>query len=401
MGKSLKGQELGKGISQRPDGLFVARKMVDGKTISVSNKSLTELRKQFKEAIEKEKNAYSGRMTYQEWYEVWFKEIKEPRMKCDLSAMRFSKAYERTFPKYIGKIRMDNIQPIHIQTAVNNMTSDGYGYNSVDIALMTTKQVFKHAVSNGVILANPCVNIEVNRSYKKRLPKYEIEDWVLKLFMSTIHNFFGEEAFKFMLFSGVRIGELAALRWSDIDFEKKTIHINRSVVVFYAEGHLRYRFVSPKSEKGIRTIPFIGGMEQLLIEWKPKRQKIHDSYIKRGVGTYTEEYHDLVFVSQGTGHPYYKNNARLAIRRNVERMKAAESEMAASEGREPREIPPIRTHLFRHAFATKCFESGMYPRTVQDLMGHTSYATTSHYTHITESFMDDEVDKANKVFCEF
>ena len=391
MGKSLKGKELGKGISQRPDGLYVARKMIDGKTVSVANKSLTELRKQFKEAVEKEKSFLSGRMTFQDWYDVWFENVKKPKMKCDLSAAKFKYEYDKTYPPIIGDYRLEDIQQLNIQSATNEMISNGTGYASVRIALITTNQIFKYALANGIIRLNPCTNVVVDDRNKKERPSYAMNDLTLNLFFRAIKDHAGEEMFRFMLYSGVRVGELVSLMWDDVDFEKGLIHIRRSLVTFCVDGHMQYRFVRPKSNSGIRAIPFIGGMRELLNEWKPIRDKIHEELISGGVEGYEERFRDLVFIVKKTGHPYSKEIVTGAIHRNQKRMER----IAKKEGYDIKEIQPVRSHLFRHTFATKCFEAGFAPRTVQHLLGHDSYVVTCKYTHITDSFIDDEIKKVN------
>lgn len=49
----------------------------------------------------------------------------------------------------------------------------------------------------------------------------------------------------------------------------------------------------------------------------------------------------------------------------------------------PKQIERIYPHAFRHTFVTRCFEKGMTPRTVQEIMGHANYNTTVSYTHVT------------------
>lgn len=395
MGKSLKGKELGKGISQRADGLYVARKMVDGQTISVSGKSLTEVRAKFKEAVDDAKGA-SGKMTFQKWYEVWFREIKMPTMKCDLSTELFRDAYDNTFPSILGGIRLEEIKQLDVQAAANQMLSDGRGYAAVKIALDRTSQIMKDAIKNGLIIRNPCVGVKLSKATRIRRQSHAIDDWELDLFFEAIKGKVGEEMFKFLIFTGVRVGELSAVKWEDIDFERKVIHIRRSLITRHKNGY-EYRFVEPKTESGNREIPFIGGIEKLLIEWKEKRKAIHDEIISLGAKEYKDEFRDLLFVSRKVGRPYAREHIGFMIHRNMERMEKIEKKRAEEEGREPRNIERIWTHLFRHTFATKCFMAGMSPLVVQMLLGHSSYNTTLGYTHIDDCYMSSEIVKLNNV----
>ena len=64
-------------------------------------------------------------------------------------------------------------------------------------------------------------------------------------------------------------------------------------------------------------------------------------------------------------------------------------------------IPPIRFHALRHTYATRLFEAGVPPKTVQELMGHADISTTMNiYTHVMENEKVEAVDKINNLFIE-
>lgn len=401
MGKSLKGKELGKGISQRPDGLYVARKMIDGKTVSASGRSLTEVRAKFKEAIREEENRNTGKTTFGSWYETWFNTVKRRKLKCDLDELLFRKKYDNTYPAMIGSARLEDIHQIDIQRVTNELIESGRGVTTIVTGLSTTRQIFKYAVANGLIQTNPCVDIHINTAARKRNPSFALDDWMVRLFFDVMKGRTGYEVLKFMLLTGVRVGELSALKWSDIDFDKGLIHIQRSLTCAHVEGNMKCRFVGPKSESGNRMIPFIGGMRELLTEWREKRQALHEKFIKRKTPEYKEEYYDLVFIVPRTGRPYIRHNFASLMINNRERMIALEEENAKKEGRPARDIPQIHPHLFRHTFASKCFEVGMSPIYVQTIMGHSSYNMTLKYTHMTNETIPNEINKINSAIARF
>ena len=401
MGKSLNGKELGKGISQRADGLFVARKMIDGKTVQVSGRSLTEVRSKFKEAIEKEKTKYTSDMTFKDWYDVWLNTVKLPKMKCDLSGVMFRKKYEKTYLKILGDSKIGDIKQIDIQKATNDMINDGVGVTTVNTCLSSTRQIFKYAVANELVLVNPCIDVYVSKDNITRRPSFALEDWMIDLFFECMQGKCAYELFKVMLLTGTRIGELSALRWEDIDFENKVIHIRRSLISTNVDGKAAFRFVAPKTGTGIRSIPFVGDIEEVLKEWKVKREKIHERLLAEHPDVYEERFRDLVFVVTSDGRPYIIHNYRLFIRQNMKRMAVREKELAKEEGRDPREIPMIHSHLFRHTFATKCFEAGVSPVYVKSILGHASYAMTMHYTHTTDTQTKCEIEKLDTAMTSF
>ena len=70
--------------------------------------------------------------------------------------------------------------------------------------------------------------------------------------------------------------------------------------------------------------------------------------------------------------------------------------LAIREGREPRKFGHLHPHAFRHTFATRCFEKGIDPVVVQNIMGHANYDTTLGYTHVLENKTKEEVTKVGK-----
>lgn len=106
-----------------------------------------------------------------------------------------------------------------------------------------------------------------------------------------------------------------------------------------------------------------------------------------------EKFGDLVFTTT-MGSPLTRYNIVHDLKKVETNIILKEQHLAAKEGREPRFFDHIHPHCFRHTFATRCFEKGMDPVVVQNIMGHANYSTTLSYTHILD---DKKKAEANKV----
>lgn len=141
-----------------------------------------------------------------------------------------------------------------------------------------------------------------------------------------------ENQYRFILQTGLRTGELVGLKWEDIDFEKKTLTISRSMEFRYKVGE--WRVGPPKSKSGYRTIPLTDEAIRIL-----KAQKEKNSTYDTAL---------------------FKICDKVGIKR-------------------------FSMHVLRHTFATRCIEAGMLPKTLQKILGHSNIGITMNlYVHITE-----------------
>ena len=134
MGKSLNGKELGKGISQRKDGLYQARFVNRfGKRETIYAKTLNEIRHQLRtEQYEDEKmlNVISKEMTLDEWYEIWMNTCKK---NCRSSTKETYAGHYRRIQKELGWIKLTNLNLIVLQQVFNELRSDNERKNSKKI----------------------------------------------------------------------------------------------------------------------------------------------------------------------------------------------------------------------------------------------------------------------------
>ena len=147
------------------------------------------------------------------------------------------------------------------------------------------------------------------------------------------------------LSTGVRIGEICALTWEDIDTDNGIIHIRKTIQrIYIRENDIRHTELmidTPKTATSIRDIPMT---KSLLSVLKPLRKVVNKNFF---VLT-----NDITPTEPRTYRNYYK---KLLVKLN---------------------IPPIKFHGLRHSFATRCIESHCDYKTVSVILGHSNISTT-------------------------
>ena len=392
IGKDLKGKELGRGLAQRKDGRYEARAMINGVKICVYNMNLAQLKKDFEQekakVLRKEKNIRPN-VTLKEWFEEWMWEYKAPSLKSETSKKAYHRKVSNTYIALIGDRKLEGITHMNMQNATNDLLGK-FKARTVREALGVLRECLDVGVMNSIVKVNPCINIAIKNENEAVQERRVLSSQEIKMFLEEVQHEYYNEAYQILLLTGMRIGEFSGLQWSDINFQTKTIKIQRSLSVGYVDGEKIEYLTTPKTSNSYRDIPFFGDVEKLLKAWRIKQ----DQYRKK-LGTrwrLKPELGDLVFTTT-MGSPV----TRYAISHNIEKVlkniNEKEKYNAAREGREPVEVGHIYPHAFRHTFATKCFEKKIDPVVIQRIMGHSSYSTTLEYTHIMEMKLNEEISK--------
>lgn len=393
MGKDLRGKDIGRGFSQRKDGRYEARAMINGIKICLYNMSLTKLRKEFdlaKANVFTDRKEALSNQTFQEWFDEWFESYKRPQLKTEISAKAYYRRVKNTYYASLGPRKINEVMQIDVQNATNKLLEGGYKQRTVKEALRIVKECFDIAVVNHIVKINPCLSISIKNNNDAIPERRVLAKWEQDMLLEEIRNEYYNEAYQILLLTGMRIGEFSGLQWQDIDFDAKVIRISRSMSVGYVEGKKIEELTTPKTANSYRDIPFFGETEKLLKEWKKKqdyyRKKLGERWRAR------PELGDLVFTST-MGSPV----TRYVLIHNIEKiennMRLKEEYKARKEGRPTREIKHIHPHAFRHTFATRCFEKGIDPLVVQGIMGHANYSMTISYTHILKDKLREELDR--------
>ena len=392
MAKGLNGKELGTGIRQREGGRYEARATINGITIDLYNIDLKQLKIDFEEAKKQARMSIDTKrqqITLNEWFEEWFTKYKVPMIKST-SVFAMKSKYYNTFGNLIGTKKVVDIRNIDIQEAINAMQKQGRASSSMRDALGRVRDCLESAKHNRIISENPCFEISVPWENKQVLRRF-LSVNEQNLFLQTVENNWYKEMFYIMFLTGMRIGEVGGLKWSDVDFENECIHINHSLSCNYEKGVKKMCLTTPKTHNSYRKIPFMGEAKEMFLAQKKKQDKI-----KRELGKRYRcegEFADLVFVTS-MGSPVLRYHAEKECKKVVKAINEAEAFDSVREQRKSIIFEDVYPHALRHTFCSRCFEKGMNPKVVQALMGHQHYSTTIEiYTHVTEQKFDEEIAK--------
>ena len=391
MGKDQKGKELGRGYSQRPDGRYMGRAQVNGHSIILYDWNLKELKKRLPIEIDKERRKYllpnpdGSSITLNEWFDEWFTKYKEPILKGG-----HNKSYKNRFLNYYGK-RLGNkylndIQQMHVQAVIAELVEEGKKPRSIREVTGTFRQCVEAALANGVMQHNPVLGVVIPSGEKVRRRILSTkEQQILLDFLDKTKNWY-TEMIQFMLLTGMRIGEIGGLQWKDIDFNEEYIHVERSLTYVEDVKGMKLAFTSPKTENSVRKIPFFGETKSVLESQSHKVERRRKELGRKW--RLTKEFGELIFVTS-LGSPVSRHAAERAFKRISEEINL----MLYMEAPGQIFFENIYPHVLRHTFATRCFEKGMKPRTVQEIMGHANYTTTVSYTHVLDDIKKIEAKR--------
>lgn len=236
MGKSINGEDLGKGYYQKANGLYYAKKGVAGEEIYDSDMNLEQLKRRVNKRIKiiKEgpgvifKNA-----TLNEWFMWWYEKYKAPRL-AEQSAVGVLSKYKNIMAEHFGDSRLKLITELDVIDFLEAWTKNPtHAVNSMNTCLGYMNDCFEKAIDYNLIKFNPFKDKKINekRCIQKRKDKEFSYQYLSKSDQEILLQYFYENNHWYYamlyvaLYTGMRVGEVGGLQWKDIDFEKKIIYI--------------------------------------------------------------------------------------------------------------------------------------------------------------------------------
>jgi integrase len=261
---------------------------------------------------------------------------------------------------YFGKMRLSEIAPQDVKGYARKLERRGLAPNTVRLAVAPVRALFATAVEEGLIPSNPAAGL---RLAQRRDPDHEervkaMSEEQLRALLAAIPE---AEAlfFRVLAWSGLRIGEMVELRWSDVDLGERIVHVRRR----FHDG----RIGPPKSRFGKRRLRLTPDLARAL--WRLRAEtRAGDS--------------DLVFTAHKGGRIHPSN-----LMRRVLKPAAAEAGLGewVREGRKLRAESWVGFHTFRHTCATIIFRRGWNAVQVQRWLGHHKPSfTLDTYVHLLD-----------------
>ena len=397
MGKNLKGKEIGKGICQRKDGLYTARFVgKSGKHFEKYFKTIPEARNWLEDAKYADKHdegQLSAAVTVDEWFEYWIENIVGDL--APNTRRNYRERYEHNIQPCIGKMLLRDVKPMHCKKVLNRMEKT-YAGGTIRQVYITMGAMLRSALMNDMISKHPMDGVLYTKPVRAvdDIHFLTIDDQ--KKFLETAERSHNYRQYALILETGLRTGELIGLTWDAIDFEKRTLTVNKTLE--YRHRDKVWRAGPPKTKQSYRTIPLTDRAVEILREQYAERDSRKESetlsmeleYMDRRSGQMAKlRMRDLVFINWRTGEPAKNSSYDTHLYK-----------LCDEAG-----IKRFCMHALRHTYATRAIESGMPPKVLQKLLGHASIKTTmDRYVHVTNDSMESAVRQfeahRSKVFAE-
>lgn len=272
---------------------------------------------------------------------------------------------------YFKEMKLKQITPVILQKFLNYKMVNGYSKNSVSNFYGVLSGSLKYAVY-------PCNYIRENPMTYVKMPKYDEkikETSDLKIisydnFNKILKRFpFGSSFYiplQIAFHTGMRGGEIAALKWENVDLENKIISVNYTLV---SKGKGIFELGTPKTKSSYRKIDIGDTLVAIL--------KKHNLYQKENKLRYGSYYTDSDFICT-------KENGELVTTDSLKYLsRVVNYELKI----------PFNFHSLRHTHATMLIENGAHIKTVQKRLGHSKLSTTMDtYAHVTEKMKTEAVD---------
>ncbi|MEC0490214.1 site-specific integrase [Bacillus licheniformis] len=315
-------------------------------------------------------------ITFEDMAEEWLYAYSETDVK--ISTIRVRKHEIGHLNRYFAKYKIKDITKRMYQNALNDLKKkEKLAYNTISGIHGTARMIFKRAMEQDLLLADPTEyafipkdkktveDIENQKVEDKYLEKHE-----LKAFLNTAKTQ-GEiddyVIFLTLAWTGLRAGELLALKWKDIDFEENTINITKT---YYNPNNntKHYKLLPPKTKGSIRKIDVEDEVISAL-----QKHRLKQKEIKLQVG---KDYYDGDFVFGRLNAPYFGYPHFI---------KTIENRMQSLLKKTPSINKRLTPHSLRHTHTSLLAEAGVELLQIMDRLGHTEDETTTQvYLHITK-----------------
>lgn len=395
---------LPKGITRCKDGRYQARYTYEGHRYCFYGRNLLEMERRLSDIryeIEHGMYAKEERISVDAWYKIWLREYKATTVKKGTI-----ESYECMYNYYVkpifGKKLIKDVRGEHLQKLYNDLSRNGYSKSTISLIHVLLNSMFKQALKNELIKKNPVQLTTLPRGEKKKerrvLSRYEQE-----LLLKEVKGHELESVIHIALATGMRIGEITGLEWQDIDFEKKEIFV-RGTLKMTRKGE--FFKDTPKTLSSKRSVPLLSKAELILKRWRIVQKELRLSLGEEWKPLPSLE--QLVFT-RNDGSPISGQYVRQQINHIVDRINekyfnAEDSFCSRTNATSISKIEKLEKfegftpHALRHTFATRALESGIQPKIVQEILGHSSITMTLDlYTHVLPQTKAEELKKIEGV----
>jgi integrase len=308
----------------------------------------------------------------QQWLEHSAKDHIRPR-----TYERYEQYVRLHIIPMLGKIKLQALSPQQLQTWKSKKLKEGLSPTTVRTMHIVLHKALSDAIKLGLVTRNVCEMVSPPRKARQEMQVLSADQ--ARTFLAAAVGEPDEALFIMALATGMRRGELLGLKWQDISFQESVLCVRRTlnrVPTVLGEGAGSLVESEPKTAQSRRSIVPPGFAIEAL-----QRQKELQAGWKKNADTAWEE-HGYVFTTQ-LGRYIHPNSL---YRHFKELLKKAG-------------LPDIRFHDLRHSVASLLLSSGIHPKVVQEILGHSQISMTMDiYSHVLPTMHQDAMDKLNQAF---
>lgn len=343
-------------VYQSKNGSWVAEIRTGGKRKVFYGKAESEVKKKLKAyKTELIKNDYVEvkKRTVKDYMDDWLYNTQVHTLKPKSFDLKEGTLQNQIYP-YIGNLQMGNVTSNDIQRLINDLVAKKLSYSTIRKAYDALNACFKLGILKSELVKNPCAGVVLPSNSKKSMSdiRFFDDDEIKKICEESLRkyntgkNFYRlGNAIILMLYTGIRVGECLALKWTDINWDKKTIHVHANAV----EVINRERRIEDSDKKYI-----------ILYQDTTKTEAGH-----RYVHLNQKAVNALLALKEVNGkHEYVacSQTGKLQGHKNIDRMFDCILTHC--------NINPCGVHALRHTFASMLFKKGVDVKTVSELLGH-------------------------------
>ena len=393
--KDKKNRVLKEGEYQRSCGTYEFKwRDKSGGRHSISAVTLEELREKeldvLRDVLDGVK-ADKNNLTINDLYNSW---VQLKRGLKDNTFSNYKYMYTMFVEPDFGKRKIVDLKRSDIRSFYNYLADERHvQINTIDCIHTVLHQVLELGVEDDYLRYNPSDNAlkELKKarnfeSTKKRaltVPEQELFEAYLSK-QGQYHRWY--PIFIIMLWTGMRVGEITGLRWSDIDLEDDTISVNHTLVYYDKRNDKRCTFAinTPKTAAGERIIPMLPKVKEAFLMEKQYQEEC--GLKSKAV---VDGYRDFIFINR-FGNVQHQGTLNKALKRisrdcNFEILDKPHKKDTVI-------LPKFSNHSLRHTFTTRMCEAGVNLKAMQEILGHADAETTMDiYAEATKELKKSEL----------
>lgn len=298
-------------------------------------------------------------MKLKELLELWLERYMKHTIKIR-TYNRYKSICELHLIKDLGEYELDELKPNVLQDFLLKKIDDHYSTNTIKGIVSVLKQALRLAITLEFVDKEYCSNLKMPSSEEKEISVFtKKEQQVIESFCLNHkkRNYIG---IVICLYTGIRLGELLALTWDDIDFNSNLLTINKTSYSTKVDGKTQIIVDKPKTKKSNRVIPLPNQLVKLL---KIIKKESNSKYV-------------ITTRNSGiVGNRSYQRTFKFILKKV--------------------NVPYRNFHSLRHTFATNAIELGMDVKTLAEILGHTNaMITLNRYSH---SLLNYKIEMMNKL----